>query len=286
MSEPKTAKKEPDKKGANEILELFVNEVSVVDRPANLRDFIVIKRNKEVPMGTGFVQDPEVKPSELIEKLAWSDLEKAALPDDLKKMIDSAVAWMKKNASAEGAPKDEILAAAALLSKVASGKFPGAAPKSKDDDKDKGDDEDDSKDKKKSLLSVDEDGALVIGGESVEKGKSQFTKERVAALKSAIAPLLSVYAQVDADGAKDMVQKLVSESLAGVVKWTEKRESEPTGIGDQIKKALQPMVEQLTEIGKRVETIETSRGAAQSEPGDGDTTVKKNDDPWAGLPVG
>lgn len=295
MSGSKTSKGKPGG-DANEILDLIVQEVSVVDRPANLRDFLVIKRNpiKEAPMGTAFEQDPKVEPMELVEKLAWTDLEKAALSDDLKKTIESAVAWMKKNASAEGAPKDEILAAAALLTKVASGKFPGAAPKSKEgdtDDKNKGDDKDDKdkdgKDKKKSLLYVGEDGAIMIGGEPIEKGKSQFTKERVEALKGSIAPLLGLFAQVDADGAKAVVQDLVKDSLLGEVKWTEKREPEPTDIGEQIKKALAPMTEQLAEIGKRVETIEGTRSAPQSEPGDGDTTVKKNEDNfWGGVPVG
>lgn len=268
------------KKDANEILDLIVQEVSVVDKPANLRDFLVIKRKKETKMGTGFEEDPKVEPLELVEKLAWSDLEKVALSDDLKKAIDSAIAWMKKNSGTEGAPKAEILAAVSLLSKIASGKFPGAAPKAKDDKSD-----DDNKDKKKSLLNVNEDGTLEIGGEPIEKGKSQFTKERVDALKGAIAPLLSVYAQVDEGGAKEMLQK-VSESLAGVVKWTEKREPESTDLGDQIKKAMAPMLEQLTEIGKRVDTLETTRSAPQSEQGDGDKTVTKSDDPWAGLPVG
>jgi hypothetical protein len=281
------AKKKPDE--ANEILELFVQEVSVVDRPANLRDFLVIKRNtKEATMGA-FVQDPKVESTELVEKLDWTDLEKAALPDDLKKMIDSAVAWMKKNASADGAPKDEILAAAALLSKVASGKFPGAAPKEKvDDDKDKDKDnknKDDDKDKKKSLLSVLDDGSLEIGGEPIEKGKSQFTSQRVESLKSALAPLFGIYAQVDVDGAKEMVQALVKDTLSGEVKWTEKRVQD-VDLSEQIKKAMQPVLDGLTEIGKRVDSIEKTRPAPQSEPGDGDTTVKKSDNVWDGLPVG
>lgn len=237
-------------------------------------------------MGTAFEQDPKVEPYELVEKLAWSDLEKAALPDELKKMFEEAVAWMKKNASAEGAPKAGILASVAVLQKIVSGKFPGVAaqltpPKSKEDDDNKNKD-----DKKKSLFAVNEDGTLEIGGEPIEKGKSQFTKERVEALKGAIAPLLSVYAQVDADGAKDMVQKLVSESLSGEIKWTEKREPETTDLSEQLKKAMAPLTEQLTEIGKRVETLETSRSAPQSEPGDGDTTVKKNENFWNGVPVG
>jgi len=283
MDKPQSSKQ--NLKDANEILELFVGEVSVVDKPANLRDFLVVKRrNKEDSMGQAFQQDPEVDNLELVEKLAWSDLEKAALPDDLKKMIDSAVAWMKKNASAENAPKEAILAATALLSKVAGGKFPGTAPKSKDDDKDKSDD---SKDKKKSLLVVGDDGSFEIGGEPIEKGKSQFTKERVDALKNAIAPLIGVYAQVDEAGAKEMVQNLVGETLSGEIKWTEKRVPEPTDIAEQIKKAMEPFAEQIKEVGKRVEDLEGSRSAPQSDPGDGDTTDKqKSDNPWDGLPIG
>lgn len=232
-----------------------------------------------------FVQDPKVESTDLVEKLDWTDLEKAALPDDLKKMIDSAVAWMKKNASAEGAPKDEILAAAALLSKVASGKFPGAAPKEKVDDKDKDKDKD-KEDKKKSLLSVLDDGSLEIGGEPVEKGKSQFTSQRVESLKSALTPLFSVYAQVDAEGAKEMVQAIVKDTLSGEVKWAEKRVQDSVDLSEQIKKAMQPVLDGLTEIGKRVDSIEGTRPAPQSEPGDGDTTVKKSDNVWDGLPVG
>lgn len=114
-----------DKKDTREILDLKAREISLVDRPAILRTFLVVKRQQEDNMGA-FDSTDGRGADDVVEKMEWRDYEdvEKALPADLRSAITSSLAFMKKAGKAEGAPADELGRVAAFLSKVASGKFP------------------------------------------------------------------------------------------------------------------------------------------------------------------
>jgi hypothetical protein len=137
-----------DKADAREILDLKAREVSIVDRPAIERTFLVVKRKQEDEMGAFATDDGGAAThgtDELIEKMAWRQLDESeiekALPEDLRKSIGEVSKWLKTAAKAEGAPADAIKQVAAFLSKVAAGKFPMAPGKTDDTEKGNGEGE-------------------------------------------------------------------------------------------------------------------------------------------------
>ena len=166
---------EKDGDAVRTILELDVDEVSLVDRAANLRRFLVIKRLEEVKMpnfetdldvviqkgDTGKVSDwlkkalevedaPKDEITKVIELLA--DVEKAdaaakakpeeevaekEVPEDLKTAITEVAGWMKKMSKGPGAPTAAIGRVTAFLGQVAGGKYPKPSGKKKQTDEEK-----------------------------------------------------------------------------------------------------------------------------------------------------
>jgi hypothetical protein len=124
-----------DKADAREILELRAKEVSLVDRPAILRQFLVVKRQQqqEATMGafdaTGGSQPVPIE--KMIESMNWGEVDvEKALPIDLQNAIKAVIAYTKKP---EGKfPQDEADRVSAFLGKVASGKYPYPSPQGKE----------------------------------------------------------------------------------------------------------------------------------------------------------
>lgn len=138
-----------------EFLDLDVSEVSMVDRPANLREFLVVKRLEDT-MGAFDSDNPGADPSEIgmsrqtiqtaevtVEKaaatvlgdlgdisefLSREDVEKAAVPSELKQSITRVIQ---------------------LLGKVASGKFPFSTEKAPEEKAAKTPEEEEEEKKKK-----------------------------------------------------------------------------------------------------------------------------------------
>jgi flagellar motor protein MotB len=149
--------KEPllDKKKGREILQLKAKEVSVVDRPAILREFLVVKRqNTEDSMGAF---EPEttadnsasevMKGMEELPNIEWLEVaaEKADLPADLKTAIQRVVQFLGKVVGGDyPSPKEAgkanvkkelpadlktaIQRVVQFLGKVAGGKYPYPKP--------------------------------------------------------------------------------------------------------------------------------------------------------------
>lgn len=157
-----------DKQDAREILDLKVREVSLVDRPAIQRQFLVVKRQED-DMGA-FDKDDTVTDA-VVEKMEWreyDDVEKA-LPKELQDAIIEVVAWMKR-ATPSGLSKESASRVAAFLGKVAGGKYPYPSPAAKaDKDNDKDKDMDKDKDKDKDITQKQGETCPKCGAELVDE---------------------------------------------------------------------------------------------------------------------
>lgn len=302
-----------DKKDAREILDLKVKEVSLVDRPAIEREFLLIKRKEEESMGA-FEPDKDGVVDELIEKMTWHDIDvDKALPPDLASAIKDTVAWMKKAAGMEGAPKDAINRVAAFLSKVAGGKYPYPKPAGKTDDTSKADKcpkcGADMKDgvctnkdcgykaavqKRDDVLTAElkEDGTIEIGGEPVTKGVKGFTAERTKAFGNVVKTLLGMMADIEPEQTKAIVEELVKATLPADLKWkpgTMARDAAAVKkeLTDIVAAALEPISKQLADTASKVEEISKARSESQSDGGDDNTDkeVNKGKKFWEGVPV-
>lgn len=132
-----------DLRDARSFDDLKVNEVSVVDRPAIRRQFVLLKRQmEEQGMGVKGTQitteeaarfnNEVVKGLEALGfKFAQIDVEKK-MPVDLANSLKVVVPWMRKMAGqTDGDVRSAIMRAASLLSNVGDGKLP--VPKPEDD---------------------------------------------------------------------------------------------------------------------------------------------------------
>ncbi len=125
-----------DLKGARELVDLDVREVSLVDRPANLREFLVAKRMED-NMGVFETEyDGGVDPSQVAPGLAVTKAKDAGstkqeggqLTDDMKAAVKEVMDWMKKAAKNPGAPTESIGKVAPLLAKLLAGQSPYPTP--------------------------------------------------------------------------------------------------------------------------------------------------------------
>jgi hypothetical protein len=320
MSSPSDNVPDLDKKKKREILELKVNELSMVDRPAILRDYLVVKRLEEEPMGA-FADEGQN---------AGIEVEKA-LPAELKSAITSVVGFLNKNKSAEGAPTDDIARIVTFLGKVGEGKYPYPSPtgvakgdkpedQMTDDEKKKKEEaakaaaskpEDQMTDEEKAKakaeaekkkaeeaktksqtqegfnISISPTGEVVVSGQPVAKGKSQFTDDRTGNLKDAVTKLIGMLAEVNKSAAQELVESLLKAQLPGEVKWAPGTKAEDANVKKQLETVLEPIAKSLEGLNTRLEQIEKQRPAPNSNTGDSTETtdVAKRDNVWSGLPL-
>jgi len=149
--------KEHDEENPRRILDVDVKEVSLVDRPANLRKFLVIKRLKEEEMGAFQAEVDDLLKNEdggdfkltfesiaeLVKALPEGETEPdafweseheeivKALPADLAKAIREVSSWMKRLSRMKGAPGPAIARVLTFLGKVVGGKYPYPKPVAK-----------------------------------------------------------------------------------------------------------------------------------------------------------
>ena len=301
MSEGENGKK-------RRIVDLDVNEVSLVDRPAIRRKFVVIKRLED-GMGA-FEMDPEVvekndtstvldwlqkatdaddAPKEALAKVIelLQAVEKAepvkpeedtekALPAGLKEAIAAVVAWMKKMSKGPGAPTDEIGRVATFLGKVGGGEYPESKPADKVEPKPKPEPEEPKKND--DLVVVKADGTMVIDP-GVTKGRKAFTAERTDAIKASLIQLAGVLGEADGEALK-AVMAAIKELPEGKVPDSAVRPVAPA----QKSEADPKVLEALADIKKRLDDIEKTRTPSKSEPPDATTEpVEKGERFWKGI---
>lgn len=302
-----------EEKKERRIVDLDVNEVSLVDRPAIRRKFVIIKRLED-EMGA-FEMDPEVvekndtgtvldwlqkaakeddaptdaiaKVIELLDAVEKAEPEKKpeeeedkekALPADLKEAVTAVVAWMKKMAKGPGAPTEAIGRVATFLGKVAGGKYPYPKPETKV--KPKEEEEPKKKVEDDNLVVVKADGTMVINA-AVTKGRKVFTEERTNAMKEVMIQLASVLGEADGEALK-AVMAAMKELPEGKVPASAVRPV-PTAKSETDETVLKA----LGDIKKRLGDIEKTR--VPSQGGDAavtDEPVKKKEGFWGGNFLG
>lgn len=329
-------------KGTRRLLDLDIREVSLVDRAANLRQFLVIKRLEEETMktfeldvaeltksagteGEGAVfilkamaemdEAPKSDFTKLIEYIAKAEKAKPEEEEEMSKAvpadsIKSVVGWMKKMSKGPGAPTEAIAQVATFLGKVAGGTYPSQKKVDPDEmppgeeEKKKAKELEDEKEAKKKAkdkeledekeamrkalaednldIRIGADGSVVVSGQTVSKAK-KFTGPRTAQLKDTIISLMKLVAEVDEEATKE-IQEAAKELPLGSNFASQVR---PTGTasGESLKKSevAEKLFNQLEDISKRLEKIETARPDTKV---DGDGTAKpvqKGNDMWKGI---
>jgi hypothetical protein len=296
------------------ILDVDVNEVSLVDRAANLRRFLVVKRNDEEDKKMGAFKSDEAvekakKPDEEEEmkakakaaeeeeeekKKAADEKAKAEAEEEEEKkkaMNPSAIAGMLRGL--KGAPKEVKAVIDWLDSKKAE----------KQDEEEEEEEEDypSPKAKANTKKSVDEgdlpavqvmqDGSVIVSGQPVHKGK-KFTASRTSAIKDVTMTLLKLIGEVDPDTMKSIEEAL--KELPKDPKWNQGVKA--TGTGDSVKLGKQEEEEEdeekaalkkeVTDLKKRLEKIEEERPVSKSidEEGGTEKKVEKSDGvSWKGI---
>lgn len=294
--------------GKQRIVDLEVNEVSLVDEAANLKRFLVVKRLEGKPMGA-FKNERSVemamdikKKKEDVDKMTPE--EKAKLEEENKKKSQEEEEKAKK----EEEEKKQKKAAEEEAEKIIKAMNPAAligminglkgAPKGAVDNlvqwleskKENGDmdEENDKESKKKSMeglaLAIHEDGTVVVSGQTVSKGK-KFTPGRTNTLKEVATQLMQLISDVDEEEAKSLIAQF-KELPQGKSPKSEVRPVEVSkSTGEGLVAILGQITEQNKEITKRLEAIETARTPSQSldEEGGTDVPVNKSNGTWGNI---
>lgn len=201
-----TEAEELDKAKPRTILGLKVKELSMVDKPAILREFLVVKRQEDNTMGAFDTDDAgQTATDPVIEGMNWKEIDvEKALPIDLRNAIKAVVPWLKKSAGMEGAPKDEIGRVVAFLGKVEGGQYPEPAAKAKKDE-DMTDDEKKKKEEEEAAAKAkaeEEEKKKADAAASDDDKKKQDEEDKEEEKKKAATPLNLV---IHPDGTTEMM---------------------------------------------------------------------------------
>lgn len=289
-------------KEVRRILDVDVREVSLVDRAANLRQFLVVKRLEE-DMGaftsnerSGVMaelekgkkmtkeEEEELKRKKEEEEKAGKpakkeeEEEKAGKPKMKDEEEKAGKPPMDEEEEADAEKKKKAMNPAAVAGMLEGLKGKGL-PKSALDEvitwlkeqkagapcatpEDK---YPSPQGKKKNLsVSVLEDGSVVVEGEQINKSR-KFTEARTSTVKEVVTQLVNLLNEVDEDAAKALVASF-KELPCGKAP-----ESYNPAVGTT--KALEQEVAQLT---KRLEDIEKARQPSKSVSGEGGTDRQTN----------
>lgn len=276
------------------ILDVDVKEVSLVDRAANLRRFLVIKRlEKDESMGA-FETDDERRNTMTKEELEKAKKMKEEEEEEEKKrkaeeeeeeekkrkameeeeeekkkaMNPAAVAGIIRGL--KGAPKeavDKLVAWLETKKQDSKEKYPYPAPAKKD--------------MEGVSVAVMEDGSVIVSGQEVSKSK-KFTSSRTDTLKQVAMQLMKLIGDVDQDTMKAIVDSL---------KELPEGKSPPSAVrpvGTQKSLEEEEVLKQLRDENEglkgRVEALEKAKMPSKSVEGNGGTdsqTVKKG--LWSGV---
>jgi len=270
-----------DRKKPREILELTAREVSLVDRPAIRRTFLVTKRQEQTMGAFDNNENQENLEKANSGETKTEEAEKAN-SDETKEDTEKAKAVPPT--TPEKCPKcGAVMGADGVCPKCGYKSKACGTPKVK-----------------KSLEYNTETGEIEIDGEPVEKGTKGFTGKRTEALGAAVKSLMGILSEVQPEVAKSIISDLVKQQLPADLKWTSGTVARSVGvtkskedssdlvkIGELIKSALEPVVKKVEDLGTQVSDISKMRTAPQSAEGATDT-VKKSEEKksfWSGLPL-
>lgn len=248
--------------GARRLVDLKVDEVSVVDRPAIQREFLIRKRVEEQLMDIPNTKEPTA------DSASPTEVENAETDT-------SETPAASGNAPTPSSPE-----------RSAPGKTSEQEPEGDKTMTKSKDDELDEQPKQKALsldesnasafIQVDEDGQLHF----VTKSGKAFTARRTRALSEASTKLLGMLKEVDEEAFKSMVQQFVGKEMprdpgfeSGVRPVPTKKSAEPAE--DTRPAWAKEIVKQLTTQNERLEAIEKARSPSTSVDAAGGTDDPK-----------
>jgi hypothetical protein len=310
-------------KEARRLLDLDVKEVSLVDRPANLKEFLVVKRlehgGKQM---SAFAADTENKgaenpnPETETEVVKMTDADDGANGDASADAGDAGEAeggdaegtGEAEGGDAEGTTETEVEKAIpkeitasiksirdfmakanpvdkGMLANTLQKAF-GKAPTKKTETK-----KSDEPAAPVPAVQVMDDGSVLVSGTPVQKAKG-FTTQRTDAIKSVVSNLVGLLGDVDTEVAKALVADLnkaipKTSKAAPVAKSEDGEDSnaDPVDVAAIVQAAVEKAI---APVAERVEKIEKARAPSKSVDGDGktDSTVDVQKDAggiWKGV---
>jgi len=274
---------------ARELLDLDVREVSLVDRPANLRPFLIVKRQTEDHLG-----EFEIEPSvvEWLEKVAVSP----GAPTESIRALTAVLAGgepvdpkQETKDQAEDQAVDQNATAAeptaepvtktepAAEPETVTEAEPAAEPVAKNEPMAEPDPDD------QPMVVIKRDGSIHVSGQQVQKAKT-FGKAKTATLQNAVSALAKLLGDVSEDALKAAM--LPYSDPTKKVDTTKAVDPEQTNTADPIELITKAVASALEPITKRLDEIEKTRNPSQSVEGDGGTEsrqTKVNKSIWAGV---
>jgi hypothetical protein len=287
-------------------LTLKVDEVSIVDNPANEEEWLVIKRlegkmpekqeanNTEAQKETQVEKktEPEKTEPEKTEKTVEKkvELNEAMMVDLLKKVLEPH--FKDKDVEKQLNP----VQAMGLLKKVwklLEPFFKGGTTKSAEAEKEA--EKEKEKETKKTLLHFSDDGSVILdldGLQEVSKAK-QFTGKRIEKIAGAITALIEMMKEVSPDSAQKVMAAFsgLPTPMVGIQKdnpemkkeETPKEETPKVDIAEIVQKAITDAVAPISERLEKLENIRGVKKSVEAEAETETTPVEKSDNVWEGV---
>ncbi len=273
-----------------ELMDIDIDEISLVDIPAIKRKFLIVKKDKKDMQKTSdkdqdnsdienLIKEGKLEMKELIEiyKSLTNDQEDFTEEqlELMKKLSPEAINSIKGALNIlnkfKGDFSQELKDAVAVLAKFVAKPYPYPYPAKKSD-------------------------------EDLEKAGKKISKDTLNAIKKAIKILNDVFSKGDeTKKAISILSDLLSEEEKKALKKTDEEKEradkekerdekfdsaikEATETIEKLGKDLGEKDESISELNKRLETLEKAKGTKKQIEGqdeeDGDGEVKKSDDPW------
>ena len=266
-----------------ELVDIDVDEISLVDIPAIRKKFLIIKKDKKDMQKTSETdqdnsdiknlnEEERPKMLELIglyKKLTGDEEDFSEKESELLKKLSSDAVNAIKGAlnilnKFKGDFSEELKDAVAVLAKYVVKTYPYPYPAKKSD-------------------------------EDLEKAGKKISKDTLNAIKKTIGILNGVLSKGDeTKKAISILSDLLSDEEKKALKKTEEEDEKDEKINSAIKEAaetveklgkdLEEKDKSISELTKRLETLEKAKGTKKQIEGqdedDGDEDVKKSDKPW------
>ena len=305
-------------KEVERLTKIFVDEVSLVDKPANKRQFLVVKRNQNKNLKKGGKEDmpedekkvegatTETPTQKATEEVVFpegaevivleaqkaegdtgegdskpeetGETQKVEAPTNAMDAIKKAVSTLEDAAKIEGIPEDVKKALEEPITFLSRIKSYGQPPKPST-----------APETKETKKSGDD-------GDEVEKAGRKISQARLSKLKSAGEALVNA-----AEGISELVKDFegITDTESKETKKSEEVPADPpasattTDIKDVVSKAVQDalkpitaLTDELKKLDERVGKVEDIRPASKSIEGEGDETKKSETPFWGGLITG
>lgn len=248
-----------DEDKPREIVALDVREVSGVDRAANLREVVELKRQ-----GSSEMDEEQLElVTKMLEDAGFTWVEKQ-MPPDLKSAVGLVMPFLQKSAAqAEGELKAALMKVRAYLGKAAAGSFPSPAPQKSS----KASDEMTEDEKKEKAEKRRRAGKLnsKIMAEGVMKLLESF---KAVASPEAFKSLMATVKELPDD-------LNFTSGVRPMAPTSKGADDEVLGILNELKNTTLAVQETTKSLATRMDKVEQTRPAPQGGGGDGKQPTEK-----------